>query len=546
MNDKRLLICTHKNGIFSVGLGNIFFYFCLMMLLVSLFVSCRKLDTSNGDLNRIKGEENFFKTSVGTNAKTIAIANYLSNENKRLAFVTKTIERVGNPVWEKLMYYPGKRTAQQRGGEGAETDVYYIPFVRENENYVNAIIVVHAGREDTTFSWRCDWQYQSLSKGQTAATDTAGMYANMFMSVNNVVFGHSLFAITDSSLFEYNNVKAVYVRVMPDTTANFLNVVTHCSTVQVSFVDCTYGPGTGYCETVCDGCFECRSYIGYTYCYDSFEDDGGIFPPNGGSGSSGSSSGSGTPPVCGSGRGTTNPCGPPWLPVDDEDLEDPHNAAPFPRNPCKVVDSLLKIAQFQAMMQGLRDSTTLNYEIGYSVENGLDTASFNAQHYSGVTSPVLAVDIKPTTPVDIIAHNHNDNPQRLHNASVEDFYKLCYYWSTGKINNLKRFAYPIVTDSTAYILMISDTAQFISFAQTWFASENTMNAFRNLLYRENEYGKPGNSILENEMKLLKTLQTSAPGLNGCGLKLFRGNTDMTIFSPIKVSSNGLVRPAPCN
>ena len=75
-----------------------------------------------------------------------------------------------------------------------------------------------------------------------------------------------------------------------------------------------------------------------------------------------------------------------------------------------------------------------------------------------------------------------NNPARLHNFSAEDIYKLAYYWSIGKINNLSTFSYTVVTDSTSYILMIDNPAAFITFAQTWFDSEKHIKGFEVWLY----------------------------------------------------------------
>ena len=136
-----------------------------------------------------------------------------------------------------------------------------------------------------------------------------------------------------------------------------------------------------------------------------------------------------------------------------------------PNNPCNVVDSLLKTTAFPILLHKLRDSTINNYEIGYSQVNTLSPANYSETYFSGQNEvDALAVNVVLNNSSDGVAHNHYNSPDRLHNFSAEDIYKLAYYWSIGKINNLSNFSYTVVTDSTSYILMIDDPTAFISFA----------------------------------------------------------------------------------
>ena len=216
-----------------------------------------------------------------------------------------------------------------------------------------------------------------------------------------------------------------------------------------------------------------------------------------------------------------------------------------PNNPCNVVDSLLKTTAFPVLLHKLRDSTINNYEIGYSQVNTLSPANYSETYFSGQNEvDALAVNVVLNNSSDGVAHNHYNSPDRLHNFSAEDIYKLAYYWSIGKINNLSNFSYTVVTDSTSYTLMIDDPAAFISFAQSWFDSKAHFYAFKTYLYTNHGYAKDGNSIAEDERTFLNALQ--APPLNGAGLKLFRGNKEMNSFTPIKVSSTGQLVTNPCN
>ena len=205
----------------------------------------------------------------------------------------------------------------------------------------------------------------------------------------------------------------------------------------------------------------------------------------------------------------------------------------------------MKTTAFSVLLHKLRDSTINNYEIGYSQLNTRSLANYSETYFSGQHEPEsLNVNVVLSNATDGVAHNHNNNPARLHNYSAEDIYKLAYYWSISKINNLSTFSYTVVTDSTSYILMIDNPAAFITFAQTWFNSEAHFDFFKIHLYRNYHYGEEGNSIAEDEKAFLSALQ--APPINGAGLKLFRGNKEMTSFTPIRVTTNGQIAINPCN
>jgi hypothetical protein len=38
-----------------------------------------------------------------------------------------------------------------------------VPFARDSQNYVNAAMVIKASTTDTSFEYRCDWQYKTNS-----------------------------------------------------------------------------------------------------------------------------------------------------------------------------------------------------------------------------------------------------------------------------------------------------------------------------------------------------------------------------------------------
>jgi len=147
-----------------------------------------------------------------------------------------------------------------------------------------------------------------------SVNDAAENFAIFFMFLDNRVFGHTQFKITDTSIFRNNNRKALIITFKTKDTSqlktNNIAWVTYCQDVSVSFQYCPwiaetgscYGPG-GSCDK-CEKCLNSFSEWYYTYCWGQWEDiggGGGAFTP--GSGDpyyGGGNGGGGLPP---------NPCG---------------------------------------------------------------------------------------------------------------------------------------------------------------------------------------------------------------------------------------------
>jgi hypothetical protein len=84
--------------------------------------------------------------------------------------------------------------------EGDTVAVTYIPFVREEENFVNASLLVKTTPTDTAFKYVCDWQYASYGFDTTATGWNANDVFHVFALMDNLVFGRNSFRIVDSNL----------------------------------------------------------------------------------------------------------------------------------------------------------------------------------------------------------------------------------------------------------------------------------------------------------------------------------------------------------
>lgn len=511
-------------------------------------LSCRKefLSDKNHDGNIA---EKFFAHSVKTDKLILRVIEEIKTRNAGSGFVSEFAVRNGFPVWDKpiISYSVNKSAVSKLARSNSEepvTDTFaYIPIVPENSDRVNGFILAKISNGvELLYSLAQDYKAFSFDNGGNLNDATQFVITNLLL--NKEVFGVADYTITDYQLFtgDPEHDRANQLSIEGRLAAGECAIISweswHCGT-----------PDDVACQNGCDHCGGLCYPI--TSSIEICTAPNTVNWPAGGIGINPSGGGSG-----GGGGGEIPhyyPCissPAPLLPGDPT----PTCPAPGPgsgwethtfnpNNPCDVLDSLLKTTNFKNHLKMLRDSTVLNYEKGVSFTNGLNPANYTSQTYSG-TPDSSNVNIVLTQPADGIMHSHDNRPNRLHNFSAEDIYKLAYYWSIGQVSSFQTFTYTVVTDSTAYILMVTNPAQFINFAQTWFNTAEHFEAFKTHMYRNHHYGDAGNSILQDEINFLSALQ--APPINGGGFKLFRGNSDMTIFTPIKLNSNGQIRPDPCN
>lgn len=315
------------------------FISALAIIILFVFGSCRKTDST---INKHKRTEDpvllakdFFQEHAPTDPTVKAVLGFVKRKNDKSDFVQKTISLIGMPYWDKAMVFHTKRQKHgsgstvnrltDNGNTGDSTSIVYVPFARDDQNNVNALMVIKANSSDTSFRYLCDWQY--------ADTATIGMKADVFallmMKMDKVVFGHDDFKITDSSIFkDWQHVPASIkiIDSISQTAPNLLTPIVY----QICFI--TYGPWfscgqlTG-CPTGTPGCYDlCRNEIS-RICFDGViwqdegDDYGGTGDSNGDSG--GSSGGGSTPPECpgATTNGRNMPCEPGWEPEPVE--EDP-------------------------------------------------------------------------------------------------------------------------------------------------------------------------------------------------------------------------------
>lgn len=148
--------------------------------------------------------------------------------------------------------------------------------------------------------------------------------------------------------------------------------------------------------------------------------------------------------------------------------------------------------------------------------------------------------MNPAVPVDGTVHSHYNDPLRLTVFSSDDFFKLYDWFKNGKIANLNTFTFGMVSDSTAYIMMITDSTAFANFGIMLLNDIDEDEMFNSTFY--DGFGiKEDKPMTDNEKRFLKAIQT----LN-TGLSLFKANSAITKFTKIQINANDQVKPAPCN
>jgi len=241
----------------------------------------------------------------------------------------KTVGQIGYPRWDKAMII-NKPQASGRGNTDSSNTTYYVPFVRDSQNYVNASMIIKAFSTDTSFFYKCDWEYSTLQNNISSISDSIEHFAVFFMVMDNNVFGHKKFAITDTTLFRNGDYTASFVSF--DSSLIFgrnnnLTPIEHCVNVSVyREVPCT-GRSSRTQEAGRNNIvFKCFEHISYNYCWYGDTGGGGLGYGSGNSGGGGT--GSGTPSECDPGPTSGNrteineSCGPGWfpiVPIDDND-----------------------------------------------------------------------------------------------------------------------------------------------------------------------------------------------------------------------------------
>lgn len=302
--------------------------FIMCLLSIAAGLSCRKSDITR-PAEEFTVTEKFFKSNRSADPAEQSLVNFLQRKNAKQPFVEATVKKIGYPVWDKIMARAGVSSRATVAGmsEGRKQphantisyDIYYIPFVRDSQNRVNAAMIIKASLADTSISYACDWQYKTFLDDAATSNSDADKFAVFFMQFDNAVFGYTKFKVTDKSLFrnKYGSADHIAIKMdqQGDVSTNSINV--RCADVTSYTWYCPFVTTGRQCRNLpageCDHCPEyCTTSQSMTVCWEEFIDDGPPPPAGDGGGTSGDGTGGGgsIPPSDPCSGGDTPPTNP--------------------------------------------------------------------------------------------------------------------------------------------------------------------------------------------------------------------------------------------
>lgn len=469
--------------------------------------SCRKVDqhSSITSMSIREKEDKFFNEHRSASVTEKSLVSYFTRRNDSSHFIEKTVQRIGYPIWNKAWTFKDGRGVQGRTEDNsttAATSVTFIPFVRDSQNYVNALMAVRTTPTDTSFRYLCDWQYSD-----TAATNMpADVFSLFMMKMDNNVFSHGRYKITDSTIFNGWSTKPSALRILdslPPSSTNLLTPIYYT----ICFI--TYGAeyACGWNNSCQPGessasCFNwCRDEIG-SACFNGviWEDDEDWGSGGGGTGSGGGNPGNGggnppgdEPPPCGgglSGRGF-DPCGPGWEPLPIEDDPPP---------PCdSYITALSNDLNFANQFKSLSDSAVLalNYEKGFYINDRLGNSYLPVQGSPGSRHIIFS---GATLPMDGFLHVHTNGLNQAPMFSPNDVLRMADAFLKGIAKDSNNFFIGVAHGyGPPYLLKITNVAKFRKFAE------------RITKMEENKEGKRFTDIYEDKFRF------DVPKMNERGL-----------------------------
>lgn len=288
----------------------------LFLSLIIILFSCKKTDSIRDEAP--PPVDRFFSAPSNSPKEIKAIAQALKKQNDQFNYLSSITKRAGYPRWDKARianYDKGTITA--RGSEEASGEFVYIPFVKDSDNYVNALLAVKMDGSDTVYRMIYATNYKAFGYDTSDHSKwSARDVFNIFTSFDYSVFGHTKFWVKDTNLFkpESDSSYVIVTRVSNTTQSSSARASIYTVAECTAYTVCTYpgagpGPGGGEGGSPSGGGPLIARMAGcttYDYCtVYSYGDVGGsgvtgTSDGTGGSGGSGWYSGGGSGPCAGS------------------------------------------------------------------------------------------------------------------------------------------------------------------------------------------------------------------------------------------------------
>lgn len=466
--------------------------------------SCRKTDHLASSPTLTETEAKFFNNYGSADVREKGLVDFFKRRNDSSQFVEKTVERIGYPRWDKAISGKESRPAGRQGND--EAIITYIPFVRENENHVNASLVVRTAPGDTSFHYLCDWQYSKYGYDTTATGWNAQTVFALFTLLDNHTLGHTKFKITDDSLFAGQSVTATLLPAAPGNAAGRLEPSIQCTFYEM--VTCIEHTGRNTAvEVMFNPCYTWyKSFCTTIWVY---VPDG---PPVGGGG--GNPPGD-EPPTCHGGpveaAKPMDPCGPGWepIPVDDPPLqEEPVDSMlnRYARKINKIADSIFTLSQANNVEWGciiVKNTLGEIYAKNCTTSNNSEYVKQNRILETGET---IVAEL----------HTHPDsssNPLNRSAVSGVDFDAL-------RINSKDRYTCFVDFGNIRYAIVIED----VNKSRNFFAENRPTNLYQ--LQYAAAYGAV------NWQNATEIAITGLVPFTNSGIGIYKSNTSKTSFTKI--------------
>jgi hypothetical protein len=536
----------------------------LLFFFIILQQSCKKTDSVFKVPAQTDRTARFFNLPADAGSPVKRVAEALKKQNDTKQFINLFAKNEGFAIWNKAQVNivsnrNNNTQTNSRDGGSSDTTVI-IPLVLDSAKYVNAFILANTYSDsiEMQFYRNSDYQYLPFQTTTPSTVTTAEDFAIHMMVMDYNVFGDTSFSIKDKRLFNNsNNYKdtAHINRTISFGSNNGGYTINYAQTICVTITTttitnhCQYPPNQ--CPDIhtgvlgpCDQCQEYCANISTSYSTQCIS-SGGIgwpsFPPP-------------PPPTGGGGGGGGGtPC-PPQFPIIMTNSAIPINCNPIPNpwlpppalqdtilHPCQTILILQNNQGFKNMMGALKihandhtDTSEHGYIYNYSTNTNVAVfAITGAPGEKGINADYGGV------PADGLAHNHFVNSLSI--FTPKDLWSIAYAFNSKMMADSSKFTLPLVTDSgTQYILMIENITKFRHWANTYV--QLTLE-FHEKDYRNNYNITETNTVAQNEKNFLQYLKTSL--VQDAGLKLFRGNSDFTQWSPLSLDESNNVITGTC-
>lgn len=435
----------------------------IIIILVSSFIlnSCKKIDFFNIK-SEVDIQTKFFSSHRSFNNDENKLIAFLEKRNLEENFIPQTVRQIGFPRWNKLI----KRTVDKSNvneissnslenriiskSSESNSNIYYIPFVKDSQNHVNASMIIETTPTDTTLSYVCDWQYKKIPPNQ----NNREKFAVFFMNFDRNVFGHNKFEIKDQGLFKQSNkVASILEFKEKNLSAKDMYNVDYCQDVLIKWNECPYTRCTGE-NWSCDLCEEsCMKSMTLTFCWTEWLDTGvggsggGNYDyGSGGSGGGGNSlappnpCSSNTDPDFGSSTYGSNPYNNPncnsesgWSPVTGRVPPALTNPCENLKNLAKQIDTLFNKSKIDSSLNTIQNLSTETLEKGFPIYVNFsvnpfdvhDTAfSYTQGDIQTGTDSSINITSYTTNLRKLVATLHTHPPKGYNAPSPKDIYEL--------------------------------------------------------------------------------------------------------------------------